>query len=90
MNELTLYSKPACPQCDQAKRFLSTNNIPFTVVDITQNTASREFIMTQGHKSVPQIYLNAELFVEDGWTGLSKLSPDYIKTRLEPPKLGTL
>ena len=46
--------------------------------------------MTQGHKSVPQIYLNAELFVEGGWTGLSKLSPDYIKTRLAPPKLGTL
>ena len=79
---LTVYSKPACPFCDMAKNYLTKNDIDYKVVDISEDTAAREFIMSQGHRTVPQIYLDTECFVAGGWQGLSKLTPDDIRQRI--------
>jgi glutaredoxin len=46
--------------------------------------------MSQGHRTVPQIYLNGEIFVTGGWEGLSKMNANEIKDRLSPPNLGNL
>jgi glutaredoxin-like protein NrdH len=70
---LTLYSKPACPFCDQAKNYLHSQAVQFEVIDITEDAEAMNFIKEQGHRTVPQIYKNSELFVEGGWMGLSKL-----------------
>ena len=51
-------------------------------INIETTPEAREFIMGSGHRTVPQIYHNGELFVEGGWQGLSKLSADEIKSRL--------
>jgi glutaredoxin 3 len=80
---LTVYSKTVCPYCVQAKNFLKSKNIPFEEINIEEQPEAREFIMTAGHRTVPQIYHNGELFVEGGWQGLSKLSVDEIKSRLD-------
>lgn len=34
---VTVYSKPACMQCEQTKRFMQARGVDFTVVDITQS-----------------------------------------------------
>jgi len=70
---LTLYSKPECPFCDQAKNYLHSQAVQFEVIDITKDAEAMNFIKEQGHRTVPQIYKNGELFVEGGWMGLSKL-----------------
>jgi glutaredoxin len=88
---LTVYSKKHCPFCDRAKALLTNKDIQFEEVKIDEDTTAREFIMEQGHRTVPQIYFQGKLFVEGGFQGLSKLSTDEIRTRMGlTDNLGTL
>ena len=88
---LTVYSKKHCPFCDQAKALLKNKAIQFEEVKIDEDNTAREFIMEQGHRTVPQIYFEGKLFVEGGFQGLSKLSTDEIRTRMGlTDNLGTL
>jgi glutaredoxin 3 len=87
---LTVYSKTVCPYCVQAKSFLKSKGIPFEEINIETTPEACEFIMTAGHRTVPQIYYNGELFVEGGWQGLSKLNADDIRSRLGINNLGNL
>ncbi len=79
---LTVYSKNHCPFCDKAKHLLTQKNIPFDVVNIDQDQDAREWLIGQGHRTAPQIYLGESLFVEGGYQGLAKLSDDEIQQRL--------
>ena len=83
---LTIYSKANCPFCVQAKNFLTQKNIEFTEVKIDEDTAAKEFVLSRGHRTVPQVYLGETLFVEGGFTGLSKLTEDQIKEKLNVGK----
>lgn len=80
---LTVYSKTVCPYCVQAKNFLKQKNINFREVNIEQDEEARAFIQSQGHRTVPQIYLAGRLFVEGGWTGLSKMSAEEILNEID-------
>lgn len=75
---ITIYSKYNCPYCVQAKQYLENNNINYREVNIEQDNAAREFVVSRGHRSVPQIYIEDMLLVEGGWQGLSKLSSQEI------------
>lgn len=80
---LTIYSKTVCPYCVNAKNYLKSKNISFREVNIEENDEARAFMQAQGHRSVPQIYLNGRLFVEGGWAGLSKMSAEEILNEIE-------
>jgi glutaredoxin len=80
---ITLYSKPNCPYCDRAKIWFERNNISYTVINVLEDSNSLEFIKSQGHKTVPQIYYNGKVLVEGGYTGLSKYDPEMIKELIE-------
>jgi len=80
---LTVYSKKICPYCDNAKQYLRNNDIAFAEIDVEQDPAALEFIRAEGHRTVPQIYLNGKVFVPGGWAGLSSLTPDQIQQELE-------
>lgn len=71
---LTVYSKADCPFCDRAKNLLRLKNIAYEEVRVDLDPAAREFIMSQGHRTVPQIYRDGKLLVENGYHGLSQLS----------------
>ena len=86
---LTIYSKNHCPFCDQTKALLTHKGIAFEEVKIDENDDARDFVVSKGHRTVPQIYLNGNLFVDGGFQGLSKLSTDEINDRLTN-NLGTL
>lgn len=79
---LTVYSKNVCPFCVQAKNFLKLKNIDFQEINIEKDPTAKEFIVSQGHRTVPQIYLGDKIFVEGGWTGLSKMTDEEIHSRL--------
>lgn len=79
---ITVYSKENCPQCDKAKGLLKLNDIQFNEVRVDKDTVAREWLMEQGHRSVPQLYLNGKLFVENGFTGLSKLTKVQLQEKL--------
>jgi len=79
---LTVYSKANCPFCDQAKNLLKLKNIEFEEVRVDLQPEAREFIVSEGHRTVPQIYKDGKVFVEGGFQGLSRLTEDQLKERL--------
>lgn len=88
--KLTVYSKTVCPFCVNAKNFLKAKNIDFEEINIEHSNDARQFMLDKGHRSVPQIYYNGELFVEGGFQGLSKMSEADIRERMNLTNLGTL
>lgn len=79
---LTVYSKNNCPFCVQAKNLLKLKNIQFEEINIEEQPEARQFVLEQGHRTVPQIYKDGKLFVEGGFQGLSKLTEDQLKEKL--------
>lgn len=79
---LIVYSKNACPQCEQAKHLLKTKGISYQEVKIDEDAQAREWLIAQGHRTAPQIYFGTELFVEGGYQGLSKLTDEELQERL--------
>jgi glutaredoxin 3 len=67
---LTVYSKANCTNCDKAKGLLKLRGVQFEEVRIDLDTEKRDWLVEQGHRTVPQIYKNGELFVEGGFQGL--------------------
>lgn len=54
----TVYTKPACVQCDATKRLMNSLNIEYTSIDITQDTQAYERIVSMGYQSVPVVISN--------------------------------
>lgn len=69
---VTIYTKPLCPQCDATKRALDKRNIAYTTVDVTADSAALAHIKSLG-------FLQAPVVITDNaqWSGFR---PDYIKT----------
>lgn len=74
---ITIYSKKYCPFCNQAKSLLNSKGISFKEVKVDEDTESREFLMAEGHRTVPQIYKDGKLLVEGGYTGLTKQTDEF-------------
>lgn len=79
---ITLYSKPNCPYCEQAKAWLTKNEIEYETINIAEDSEARDFIVAEGHKTVPQIYVKTKILVEGGFSGLSKCDPTELKERI--------
>ena len=80
---LVIYSKTVCPYCVQAKNYLKSRNINFREINIEDDAEAREFITQQRLRTVPQIFMDGKIFVEGGWTGLSKMSTEDIVNEIE-------
>lgn len=52
---VTVYSKPACVQCDATYRALDRKGIEYSVVDITQDTAALEMVRGLGYLQAPVV-----------------------------------
>jgi glutaredoxin 3 len=74
---ITVYSKNNCPFCVQAKSLLQLKGIDFEEVKIDESTEAREFVMGEGHRTVPQIYQDGKLLVEGGFQGLKRQSEEF-------------
>ena len=60
-------------------------------MNIQEDDAARERMLAMGLRTVPQIFIGDELFVEGGYSGLIKLSDDDLQVKLSTPiDLGTL
>ncbi len=79
---INLFSKPNCPYCERAKAYLDNLEIDYTVTDITKDPMAHSFIVSEGHRTVPQIYKGEELLIEGGYMGLVKYSKEQINELL--------
>jgi glutaredoxin len=73
-----------------AKNYLKNKNISFEEINIEQDEQARQFILEKGHRTVPQIYFQGQLFVEGGFQGLSKMTEADIRERMNLTNLGTI
>jgi glutaredoxin 3 len=77
---ITVYSKNNCPFCVQAKSLLQLKGVSFEEVKIDEVPDAREFVLAEGHRTVPQIYKDGKLLVEGGFQGLKKQGEDFWST----------
>ena len=79
---IKIYSKTTCPFCDQAKQLLETYGFEYEAINIESDPDAREFVLGEGHRSVPQIYVNDKL-LEGGFSGLQKAGRKGVQALLE-------
>ena len=78
---ITVYTKPQCPYCDQAKALLEQKGIVYATVDVSVDMAAREKIMDLGLRSVPQVF-NDGVLLPGGFQGLAG-QPEEFWTKLK-------
>ena len=69
-----------------AKNLLKKKEIAFEEVNVEHDEDSKMFLISQGHRTMPQIYDGDELFVEGGYTGLM----EKLDNQVDTTQLGTL
>ena len=57
---ITVYSKPACPQCEFTKRHLAKIGVPHEVIDVTADPAAVETVRSLGYAAVPVVVAGTE------------------------------
>lgn len=68
---VTVYTKPACVQCNATYKALDKQGISYEVVDISTTPEARDFVMALGYLQAPVVVAG-----DDHWSGFR---PDRIK-----------
>ena len=69
---VTVYTKPACVQCNATYKALDKQGIASDVVDISVDTEASDFVMALGYLQAPVVVAG-----NDHWSGFR---PDRIKS----------
>lgn len=64
MSNVTVYSLPACVQCESTKRYLKKNGVEFEEIDLAEDAASMEYVKSLGHNSAPVVVAG-----DENWSG---------------------
>lgn len=68
---ITVYTKPACVQCNATYKALDKAGLPYEVVDITEDAAARDYVMSLGYLQAPVVVAG-----DEHWSGFR---PDRVK-----------
>lgn len=79
---ITVYSKTTCGYCDMAKKYLKEHNIDYKEVLVDKDQDAYKWLVEQGHRSVPQLYIENQLLVEGGYQGLVAIPLQQLKEKL--------
>ena len=63
---ITVYSKPACVQCDATKRLLTKLDLRYEIIDVTKDAEAYDLIVSKGFQAAPVV--NAG---DDWWAGFN-------------------
>jgi glutaredoxin-like protein NrdH len=69
---VTVYTKPACVQCNATYKALDKAGIEYDLVDISLDAEARDYVMALGYLQAPVVVAGNE-----HWSGFR---PDRIKT----------
>lgn len=67
---ITVYTKPACVQCNATYRALDKHGIDYDTVDISLDDTARDYVMALGHLQAPVVVAG-----DTHWSGFR---PDLI------------
>jgi glutaredoxin 3 len=79
---IKIYTKTTCPYCDQAKQLLEAFGFEYEAINIEQDPGARTWLLSEGHRSVPQIYVNDNL-LQGGFNGLQSVGKTGVQQLLE-------
>lgn len=68
---ITVYTKPACVQCNATYKALDKQGLEYEIVDITEVPEARDYVMALGYLQAPVVVAGGE-----HWSGFR---PDRIK-----------
>ncbi|WP_431971864.1 glutaredoxin-like protein NrdH [Nocardia sp. bgisy134] len=68
---ITVYTKPACVQCNATYKALDKVGVDYEVIDISESDEARDYVMALGYLQAPVVVAG-----EDHWSGFR---PDRIK-----------
>lgn len=68
---ITVYSKPACVQCNATYKALDKSGLNYEIVNIAEDAAARDYVVSLGYLQAPVVIAG-----EDHWAGFR---PDHIK-----------
>lgn len=68
---ITVYTKPACVQCNATKKALDKAGLEYELIDISLDDEARDYVMALGYVSAPIVEVNGE-----HWSGFR---PERIK-----------
>ena len=66
----TIYGKPNCQGCEQAKALLESRGLGYEYVDVMKTPSAQTLFREKGFRSVPQCYYNGQ-HIPGGFEGLS-------------------
>lgn len=69
---VTVYTIPACVQCESTKRFLNKANIEYNVIDLSVDPEAYDMVKGLGYNEAPVVVAG-----DDHWSGFR---PDKIET----------
>lgn len=52
---ITVYSKPACVQCNATYKALDKHGLAYRVVDVTQDPEARDYVLSLGYLQAPVV-----------------------------------
>ena len=73
--DITVYTKPACVQCNATKRHLDKAEVAYNLIDISQDVEAFDYVTQElGHKAAPVVVANVR-GVQLDWSGFN---PDML------------
>lgn len=57
---ITVYTKPACVQCNATKKALDRAGLDYDLVDISVDDEARDYVMALGYLQAPVVEVNGE------------------------------
>jgi len=78
---ITIYSKDGCPRCVNAKALLESYDIDYQVEMIDKKPEARDFLLGEGHREVPQMYVGQDLL--GSFSELTSMTKEQILDKVE-------
>ncbi len=74
---ITVYTKPACVQCNATYKALDKVGVEYAIVDISEDSEARDYVMALGYLQAPVVVAG-----DEHWSGFR---PDRIKALVASP-----
>ena len=71
MPTITVYTKPACVQCNATYKALDKSHLGYDIVDISVDSGARDYVMSLGYLQAPVVVAGNE-----HWSGFR---PDRLR-----------
>ena len=62
-----------------AKQYLEKNGFEYEEIRVDTNPEARDFLISEGHRTMPQIYHKGKLLVSGGGQALVRMNPNTVR-----------